>query len=194
MEPEPHCRARGGLRRRENNGIQKLQAIRLSILPVSRLLIRLLYRVLILLQLVALSASNRSTSPRRSGWQCCSRCAWEVRPTAVTWNFTRVYCWRSTKLKSTGVSTQVDLFNTGRSEAEVRDLLRQNAVQQADLIIGPVYDDCFAPVAVFAAERGIPVVSPLASMNFAGGSLMFEAAPLQSAKYAKLAGRVFTVE
>lgn len=90
------------------------------------------------------------------------------------------------ELKSTGVSTQVDLFNTGRSEAEVRDLLRQNAVQQADLIIGPVYDDCFAPVAVFAAERGIPVVSPLASMNFAGGSLMFEAAPLQSAKYAKL--------
>ena len=84
------------------------------------------------------------------------------------------------------VLTQVDLFNTGRSEAEVRDLLRQNAVQQADLIIGPVYDDCFAPVAVFAAERGIPVVSPLASMNFAGGSLMFEAAPLQSAKYAKL--------
>ena len=40
------------------------------------------------------------------------------------------------ELKSTGVSTQVDLFNTGRSEAEVRDLLRQNAVQQADLIIG----------------------------------------------------------
>lgn len=32
----------------------------------------------------------------RSGWQCCSRCAWEVRPTAVTWNFTKVYCWRST--------------------------------------------------------------------------------------------------
>ena len=56
MEPEPHCRAGVAFGDGENNGIQKLQAIRLSILPVSRLLIRLLYRVLILLQLVALSA------------------------------------------------------------------------------------------------------------------------------------------
>lgn len=56
MEPEPHRGIRGGLRQLENNGMQKLQAIRLSILPVSRLLIRLLYRVLILLQPAALSA------------------------------------------------------------------------------------------------------------------------------------------
>ncbi len=39
MEPGPAAGAWGGLRRQENNGIQKLQAIRLSILPVSRLLI-----------------------------------------------------------------------------------------------------------------------------------------------------------
>ncbi len=90
------------------------------------------------------------------------------------------------ELKSSGISTQVDLYNTGRSESEVSDLLRSDIVQRADLIIGPVYDDCFAPVVAFATERGIPVVSPLASMNFAGSSLMFEMAPLPRAKYAKL--------
>ena len=48
------------------------------------------------------------------------------------------------ELKGIGVSAQVDVFNTGRSEAEVEAVLRDPALRQADLIVGPVYDECFA--------------------------------------------------
>ena len=59
-------------------------------------------------------------------------------------------------------------------------------MKQADLIIGPVYEDCFMPVADFAAKNGIPVVSPLASMKTPGLPLMFEVSPSDAFKYTKL--------
>ena len=90
------------------------------------------------------------------------------------------------ELKSDGISTQVDLFNTARSVTEVESLLQRPELQQADLIIGPVYDECFPPVAAFAAERGIPVVSPLAELRSADNSLLFQVAPTASSKYDKL--------
>lgn len=90
------------------------------------------------------------------------------------------------ELKATGVSTQVDLFNTARSVTEVQKLLNESAMKQADLIIGPVYEDCFMPVADFAAKNGIPVVSPLASMKTPGLPLMFEVSPSDAFKYTKL--------
>ena len=90
------------------------------------------------------------------------------------------------ELKATGVSTQVDLFNTAHSVTEVQKLLNESAMKQADLIIGPVYEDCFMPVADFAAKNGIPVVSPLASMKPPGLPLMFEVSPSYAFKYTKL--------
>lgn len=90
------------------------------------------------------------------------------------------------ELKSDGISTQVDLFNTARSVTEVESLLQRPELQQADLIIGPVYDECVPPVAAFAAERGIPVVSPLAELRSADNSLLFQVAPTASSKYDKL--------
>lgn len=90
------------------------------------------------------------------------------------------------ELKADGISTQVDLFNTARSATEVESLLKRPELQQADLIIGPVYDECFPPVAAFAAERGIPVVSPLAEVRSADNSLLFQVAPVASSKYEKV--------
>ncbi len=90
------------------------------------------------------------------------------------------------ELKADGISTQVDLFNTARSATEVESLLKRPELQQADLIIGPVYDECFPPVAAFAAERGIPVVSPVAEVRSADNSLLFQVAPVASSKYEKV--------
>lgn len=90
------------------------------------------------------------------------------------------------ELKATGVSSQVDLFNTAHSTAEASRLLNESAVQQADLIIGPVYESNFIPVANYATQHGIPIVSPLAAMKEAGSPLVFEAAPSDAFKYTKL--------
>lgn len=90
------------------------------------------------------------------------------------------------ELKATGVSSQVDLFNTAHSTAEASRLLNESAVQQADLIIGPVYESNFIPVANYATQHGIPIVSPLAAMKETGSPLVFEAAPSDAFKYTKL--------
>lgn len=89
-------------------------------------------------------------------------------------------------LKSLGVSTKLDLFNTGRSAAETEGVLQAPEVQQADLIIGPIYDECYPPVAAFASRYGIPVVSPLAAVESADHSLLFQAAPPAATKNEKL--------
>ena len=90
------------------------------------------------------------------------------------------------ELKAKGVSSQVDLFNTAHSTAEASRLLNESAVQQADLIIGPVYESNFVPVANYATQHGTPIVSPLAAMKEAGSPLVFEAAPSDAFKYTKL--------
>ena len=90
------------------------------------------------------------------------------------------------ELKSIGVSAQVDVFNTGRSEAEVKNVLRDPALRQADLILGPVYDDCFAPAARFAETNGIPIVSPLGSIDGIETPAAFQVFPVNTTKSEKL--------
>ena len=86
------------------------------------------------------------------------------------------------ELKTSGISVKVDLFNTGKSAAETAEILQQPELQNANLIIGPVYDECFPPVAAFAAQHGIPVVSPLAVVESVDSPLLFQAAPGPSVK------------
>ena len=90
------------------------------------------------------------------------------------------------ELKTSGISVKVDLFNTGKSAAETAEILQQPELQNANLIIGPVYDECFPPVAAFAAQHGIPVVSPLAVVESVNSPLLFQAAPGPSVKNDKL--------
>ena len=90
------------------------------------------------------------------------------------------------ELKGIGVSAQVDVFNTGRSETEVQAILRDPALRKADLIIGPVYDDCFAPAARFAESNGIPIVSPLGSIDGIETPAAFQVFPASSTKNEKL--------
>ena len=91
-------------------------------------------------------------------------------------------------LKGSGVSARLDLFDTGRSVTETQALLQRPELREADLIVGPVYDETFTPVADFAARYGIPAVSPLGAIESADHSLLFQAAPGTASKYDKLRG------
>ncbi len=90
------------------------------------------------------------------------------------------------ELKQMGISTRIDLFNTGRSADEVRAILRDGAISQADLIVGPVYEDCFAAAADFATERGIPIVSPLGTIDQIESPAAFQVFPTGTSKNEKL--------
>lgn len=90
------------------------------------------------------------------------------------------------ELKAMGISSRIDLYNTARSEEEVNRLLRSGELDRADLIIGPVYEEVMRPVADYARQRRIPVVSPLAPFSGDDHSLLYQAAPSGETKNDKL--------
>ncbi len=85
-----------------------------------------------------------------------------------------------------GHSVHVDLFNTARDTARVAEIVRDEAFQQADLIVGPVYEEELYPVLVFAEEKEVPVVSPLANIERMNSDALFQLAPDPSCKYEKV--------
>lgn len=89
-------------------------------------------------------------------------------------------------LKSEGISADVRFLNTGASGEKVRNCIRSGQLEQADLIIGPVYAEAFEPIAEFAAQHGIPVVSPLGAVGAEGNPYVFEAPPAEEYAYQRI--------
>ncbi len=89
-------------------------------------------------------------------------------------------------LKAEGLSVNVRFLNTGASEEKVRDHIRSGALDKANLIIGPVYAEAFGPVAEFAAEKGIPVVSPLGTVGNGDNPYVYEAPPAEERSFNRI--------
>lgn len=85
-----------------------------------------------------------------------------------------------------GYSVQVDLFNTARDTSRIHEIIRDEAFRNADLIVGPVYEEGLYPVLVFAEQKEIPVVSPLANIERMNSDALFQLAPDPSCKYDKV--------
>lgn len=90
-------------------------------------------------------------------------------------------------VKSRGYSVDLNLFDTRRSPERVEQLTREPRFRQAQLIVGPVYEQDMLPVIRYAEEQGIPVVTPLADLKEVGSDALFQMAPPESHKYDKLA-------
>lgn len=91
----------------------------------------------------------------------------------------------SVKQKS-GISVEVDLYNTARDTMRVREIMEEKEFRQAQLIIGPVYEEGLSEVARFAERREIPVVSPLAHIERLNSDVLFQLAPDPACKYEKV--------
>jgi len=68
-------------------------------------------------------------------------------------------------LKRDGLSMNISVFNTKNSIDEVSNLIKEKAIQEANLIIGPVYPDLLSPMADFSRQNRINIVSPLSPDN-----------------------------
>lgn len=64
-------------------------------------------------------------------------------------------------LRSLGLTVEMEVYDTGADSAEIKRLLRTGALDDVDLIIGPVFSSNLEQIAGWAAERDIPVVSPV---------------------------------
>ena len=84
-----------------------------------------------------------------------------------------------------GRSVNVDLYNTARDSARIREIVESDAFRKANLIVGPVYEEGLAPVLRFAERKQVPVVSPLANIETMNSDALFQLAPDPSRKYEK---------
>jgi LysM repeat protein len=87
-------------------------------------------------------------------------------------------------LKEEGHSARVTLYNTARQAGKVQSIV--SSLADADLIIGPVYEDAMAPAVQYADAYGIPVVSPLAAVRNLDSPMLYQMAPDSGAKYDKI--------
>lgn len=92
-------------------------------------------------------------------------------------------------LRRDGYSINLTVLDTQRSVACVSELICSDAVQNADLIIGPSYEPELAVVLPLAEELGIPVVSPLIDIDAEKVSSpnLFQMRPDDRYKYEKYA-------
>ncbi len=89
-------------------------------------------------------------------------------------------------IKVAGQSVNLSVYNTGKSEEEVKEIVSRDDFCRSDLVIGPVYEECLPPVLSFARKRGVPVVSPLAVVEKARSGLLYQMSPDPACKYDKL--------
>ena len=87
--------------------------------------------------------------------------------------------------RTSGISVNVNLYNTARDTARIREIVADEAFRQSDLVVGPVYEEELGEVVRFAEERGIPVVSPLANVERTNSDVLFQLAPDPARKYEK---------
>lgn len=64
-------------------------------------------------------------------------------------------------LRALGLTVEMEVYDTGADSAEIKRLMRSGELEDADLIIGPVFSYNLEQIAGWAAERDIPVVSPV---------------------------------
>lgn len=66
-------------------------------------------------------------------------------------------------LKKEGISIELYPFDTKKSDAVSREIISNESLINADLIIGPLYADPINVIYPFAAEKEIPIINPLSS-------------------------------
>lgn len=68
-------------------------------------------------------------------------------------------------LRSQGCNIELSVYDTGDGTKKVKEILKEDAMKEANLIIGAVQNDQIGPVADFAQKHNIKYVIPFTSKN-----------------------------
>lgn len=90
-------------------------------------------------------------------------------------------------VRMAGHSIDLDVFDTRHDHTTIASILDSEPLAQADLIVGPVYEDEVIPVSRHAEKHNIPIVSPLANLSQFESNAVFQMSPRLDDKYAKIA-------
>lgn len=90
-------------------------------------------------------------------------------------------------LKQQGISADITVFDTARSDERVTQIVGSEEFAATDLIIGPVHGEGLLSVMAFAEKHGAPIVSPLQQQEKADGSaVLYQMAPARENRFDKL--------
>ena len=91
-------------------------------------------------------------------------------------------------LAKQGISTQVVTYDIGKDAEKLQQVLQDNSLLSANMIIGPAYQSQVKQVAEFAAKHHIPTIIPFASNveEIATNPYLFEVVTPQKELYSKL--------
>lgn len=92
----------------------------------------------------------------------------EPKPSPTTKRFIEYYeglLLAVDSLRGSGCSVELSVFDTGNGTKKVKEILKEDALKEANLIIGAVQNDQIAPVAEFAQKNNIKYVIPFTSKN-----------------------------
>lgn len=89
-------------------------------------------------------------------------------------------------VKRLGYSVRSSLFDTKRNPEEVGRIIDEKSFREADLIVGPVYENELQAVLHYAEQKHVPTVSPLAHIEQTNSDVLFQLAPDPAHKYDKV--------
>lgn len=89
-------------------------------------------------------------------------------------------------LRMKGYESHINLYNTAHDNEKVAQIIESETLKDANVIVGPVYEDTLIPVVKYAEKHNIPVVSPLANLMQSVGNNLFQMSPKLEAKYDKV--------
>lgn len=91
-------------------------------------------------------------------------------------------------VRMSGHSVNLSLYNTAHDYNRVVEIISSGALDRANLVVGPVYEDELIPVATALREKGTPIVSPLANLTQTTSNSVFQMSPSPVSKLEKVRG------
>lgn len=112
----------------------------------------------------------------------------EERPQQNYLDFYRGFLIGLDSVRMAGHSVSLELHNTAHDYHRVEQIISSGALNEVDLVVGPVYEDELIPVATALQGKGTPIVSPLANLTQTTSSAVFQMSPSPSSKLDKVRG------
>ena len=110
----------------------------------------------------------------------------EIKPSQNYLDFYRGFLIGLDSVRMSGRSVNLSVFNTAHNHGRIEAIVNSDALHQADLIVGPIYEDELLPVVSALQQRGVPIVSPLANLTHTSSTSVFQMSPSPATKYDKV--------
>ncbi len=110
----------------------------------------------------------------------------EEQPSQNYLDFYRGFLMGLDSVRMAGHSVNLSLYNTAHDYNRVASIVASGALEKADLVVGPVYEDELIPVATALQGRNIPIVSPLANLTQTTSNSVFQMSPSPATKLDKV--------